>query len=307
MTLIVTVNGPETIWMCADRRLSMAGRRPRDDARKLMILETRDGTALLGYAGLGATALGTEPADWMSAVLRNRNLTLEESLNVLAGAMRQQFPRHMIQMPVAGGPAHNLLIPAIFDDEVRFYSIDLVFAPDRRQYGFRYTRHVVDKSIRTNRVRTPRISVGGSGALHLMKRGKRWMRDLIRLVRAADQQKVPLQTAADHLAELNYSVHRADRLVGPRCIVAWRNRKAGIHKGGGGHQYYNGAERDPNSPALPTIANGMDVAALVGAMMPHLMKSFERMRAGEPFVGPDTDELNAELARLPEHPDEQLR
>ena len=70
MTLIVTVNGPEAIWLVADRRLT--GRRGpiRDDARKLMFLETDDGVAILGYAGLGATARGTEPADWMSAVLR---------------------------------------------------------------------------------------------------------------------------------------------------------------------------------------------------------------------------------------------
>ena len=70
MTLVLTVNGPETIWLLADRRLSYEGRSPKDDARKVMFLETTDGVAILGYAGLGATARGTEPADWMSAVLR---------------------------------------------------------------------------------------------------------------------------------------------------------------------------------------------------------------------------------------------
>jgi hypothetical protein len=49
-----------------------------------MFLETTDDVAILGYAGLGATALGTKPADWMSAVLRGRNLPLEKSLEVLA-------------------------------------------------------------------------------------------------------------------------------------------------------------------------------------------------------------------------------
>lgn len=41
--------------------------------------------------------------------------------------------------------------------------------------------------------------------------------------------------------------------------------------------------------------------------MPRMMKSFEAMRAGEPAKEFDKDELNAELARLPDKPDEQLR
>jgi hypothetical protein len=87
MTLVVTVNGREPIWLLADRRLSYKGRPPKEDGRKVMFLETTDGVATLGYAGLGATALGTEPADWMSAVLRGRNLPLEQSLGILAEAI----------------------------------------------------------------------------------------------------------------------------------------------------------------------------------------------------------------------------
>lgn len=73
MTLVLTVTGRESVWLVADRRLSYIGNRYRDDARKVMFLDTTDGVAILGYAGLGTTALGTEPADWMSAVLRGRN------------------------------------------------------------------------------------------------------------------------------------------------------------------------------------------------------------------------------------------
>jgi hypothetical protein len=57
-----------------------------------MFLETTDGVAILGYAGLGATAGGTEPADWMAAVLRCRNFPLEQSLGILADAMKAQMP-----------------------------------------------------------------------------------------------------------------------------------------------------------------------------------------------------------------------
>lgn len=89
VTLVLTVNSRESIWLLADRRLSFKARMPRDDARKVMFLETTDGVAILGYAGLGATALGTEPADWMSAVLRGRNLPLEQCLGALAEAMKR--------------------------------------------------------------------------------------------------------------------------------------------------------------------------------------------------------------------------
>ena len=98
MTLVMTVNGRESIWLLADRRLSFKARSPKEDGRKVMFLETTDGVAILGYAGLGATALGTEPADWMSAVLRGRNLPLEQSLGVLAEAIKKQLPRHLVRI-----------------------------------------------------------------------------------------------------------------------------------------------------------------------------------------------------------------
>lgn len=143
MTLVLTINGPDTIWMLTDRRISFAGRPPKDDGRKMMTLETKDGVAVLGYAGLGTTAGGTEPADWMSAVLRGRNLPLEQCLGELSSALQRQFPKHLAALPVQFGAAHSILVPAFLNDEPRLYSIDLAFAPDRQSYSFRYTRHVM--------------------------------------------------------------------------------------------------------------------------------------------------------------------
>ena len=59
MTLVFTINGPEAIWVLTDRRLSSM----KEEARKVMFLETTDGVAILGYCGLGATLHGTEPAN----------------------------------------------------------------------------------------------------------------------------------------------------------------------------------------------------------------------------------------------------
>jgi hypothetical protein len=310
VTLVVTVNGPDTIWLLADRRLSYEGRVPKDDARKVMFLETTDGVAILGYAGLGATALGTEPADWMSAVLRGRNFPLEQSLGALAEAMKKQLPQHMVQMPTGGGgPAHNVIIPAFLGKELRLYTIDLAFAPDLKSYAFRYTRHVGDKPP-LSPPRTPRVAIGGSGALYLTRDAKKkWIRSLLRMVKANHRGRVSPRAVADHLAKLNSEVHLGirDKSVGPRCIVAWRHRKGGVQNSGGAHQFYSGTTRDASSPSLPTIGTGMDIEAICSVVSPFTTKMFEAMWAGHPAEELNKDEINAELARLPDKPDEILR
>lgn len=305
MTLIVAVNGPESLWLLADRRLSVRGRPLRDDARKIMLLETPDGLAIIGYAGLGATARGTEPADWMSAVLRNQKGSLEESLATLAEAMKRQVPRHMTGIPGDDGPAHHMIVPAFLGHEPRLYTIDLALAPDRKSYRFRYTRHVAGTSPPAS-PRTPRFCISGTGALYLL-RDRSWMRSLLRLVTANDRGRVSPHVVSDHLASLNHEVHLGvtDNSVGPRCIVAWRYKKVGFHKGGGGHQFYTGTTRENSSP-LPHIGNGMDVRALAEIMMPLFAKQFEGMRTGK-SQDFDAAALNEELARLPDNPDENLR
>lgn len=292
--------------MLADRRLSYRSGPPKEDGRKIMFLETTDGVAILGYAGLGATIKGTEPADWMSAVLLGRNLPLEQSLGELAGAMQRQLPRHLLRLPKDVPAGHNIVIPSFVNGELRLYTIDLAFAPDRRSFAFRYTRHVVN-GLADRPQRTPRLGLAGSGALFLA-RDKRWMRELFRLVRGCDSRRVSPLVVADHLASVNELAHRntADGSVGPRCIVAWRHNKLGVHKGGGGHQFYDGTLRNSDSAGLPTIGNGMDIQALVQAMMPHMMAQMDALRTAGPASELDVAKLNADLANLPDGPDENL-
>lgn len=306
MTLVLTINGPDTIWMLTDRRISFANRPPKEDGRKMMMLETKDGVAMLGYAGLGATAGGTEPADWMSAVLRGRNLPLEQSLGELSSALQRQFPRHLAALPVQFGAAHSILVPAFLNDEPRVYSIDLAFAPDRQSYSFRYTRHVVGP-VPSDPPRTPRIGVAGSGTSFLL-RDKRWIRELLKLVRACDRNRIAPHVVADHLALINSRVSQGtlDNSVGPRSIVVWRHRKGSARKGGGAHQFYNGVEREGDSAALPTIVNGMDLQALIRTTMPFMMAQMSSLKAGGQAPEMDRDAINSALAKLPDKPDETL-
>jgi hypothetical protein len=260
-----------------------------------MFLQTTDGVALLGYAGLGATALGTEPADWMSRVLRGRNLPLEQSLGVLAEAVKKQLPRHLIRMPPNEIAAHHVIVPAFLHKEPRLYSIDMVLTPDRKDYRFRYTRHVLPAT-----GGPPRIGVGGSSALRLIQ-DDGWMRDLVRVVRANERGNASSRAVADYLARLNSDVAATDELVGSRCIVARR-----VPSSGGEHWFYTGTKRDASTSSVPSIARGMDMHAFFGAMMPHFMKFGDAMLAGKPSPELDRDEVNAALARLPRNPDENL-
>ena len=93
MTFVITLRARETFWVLADRRLSYKNGPPKDDAVKLLDLQTVDAVAVLAYAGLGATLQGTQPSAWMSNVLRGRGgLTLEQSLAILANAATKQLP-----------------------------------------------------------------------------------------------------------------------------------------------------------------------------------------------------------------------
>jgi hypothetical protein len=303
VTLVVAVSGNDSIWLLADRRLSYRNRAPKDDARKIMLLETSDGIAILGYAGLGATALGMEPADWMNATLRGRNHILEHSLSIILEAAKRQLPRHLIQFPDDKSPPHHIMIPSFVNGEVRFYSIGIGLSPDKQLIGFNYKRHVS-----TRHGHAPRIVVGGSGAIYL-HRDKRWARPLLKIIDAYDRGLVSSKVVADHLAKLNFSVHQntADGTVGPRCIVAWRNKKNGTQKGGDGHRAYTNEKVDRDLPFLASNSCGLDVSALANAFGTHMIKRFKEREAGEP-TQVNNEELNSMLSKLINTPpDDQLR
>jgi hypothetical protein len=309
MTLVIGVSGSDSIWMLADRRLSYPGRPPKEDGQKIMVLETKDGVAMLGYAGLGSTALGTEPAHWMTRVLRGRNFPLEYSLGVLARAIQDKLPAHLVRIHRDSVAAHNVIIPALVGIEARFYSIDLLFAPDRRTYRFRY-RRLREVNSPNDRPRAPRVGVGGTGAQYLMN-DRGWFRDLLRILKASDQARISRRAAADYLARLGHEVYlsaqkAADQTIGPRCIVSWRIAKNGNKGGGGGHQCYSRGERDPNTDFLPSITQGADLNALAAVIMPYSMKSLKALMEGNPDPGVDTISINESIRKLPREPDDDL-
>jgi len=101
MTLILALTGSRSTWLMADTRLSIGGRAPNDNGMKIVDVETPDGRALMGYAGLGATPQpsGTEPSDWIARVLRGRKRNMHESLEAVGAAMLARLPKLLQLFP----------------------------------------------------------------------------------------------------------------------------------------------------------------------------------------------------------------
>lgn len=314
MTLVVTVYGKETTWMLADCRISFADRLPKDDAVKMMSLETRDGAAMISYAGLGLTAAGTEPSEWMSAVLRGRNLLMEESLNALAAAMEREFPAHLLRLPSEFGAKHAIVVAARIHDEPMVYSIDMAYAPDRTRYSFRVLRRFMP--VPGREPKPVPILVGGSGTPYLLHE-KTWIRNLMHVVRACDEHRISTEAVADFLARSNNDVHIKEPGVGPRCIVKWMYTKRGPHEGGGASLAYMGPDREDGtvradgSGVSPAISHGMNVGGLIRENWPywqeHMQKMMEQMFLTGQVLHPDENILRELAAKVPMNPDERLK
>ncbi len=226
MTLVVAAISKKSIWLLTDRRVSCGARTLTDNARKLLFLETTDGVALLGYAGLRSTAFQTEPGDWMARVLRGRNLPLEQSLSALADAVRAKIPGHLRPLP-----AHFIFVPAFLGGDPRLYSIDIVRPPGRTDYFFRYARHVTS---------WPSAGWASTKAYRncWLRRSSpiarsEVVRELLKIVAAHDAGRITPQAVASHLARLNYQVStRVDRVCRPAlhcCLAISKGWRFGAH------------------------------------------------------------------------------
>jgi hypothetical protein len=300
MTLVVSAHSRDTLWMLTDRRLYSPGRKPVDNGVKVMVLETVDGIALLGYAGLGATARRTQPSQWMSGVLRGRNLPMEESLGRLAYVATQELPPHIRQLEVK---AHFIVAPAYLRDVGwRMFAIDNVIERGSHRYRF--------ATLRRGNIPTapcPQFAFAGSGGLHVEKTFDDWKDELDALMDAHDQGRVPDLVVADWFAKLNETASRqlesrGDTTVSSRSLVVWRRRPGFSGPSGGAHQYYEGLHREASNPGVPTIGMGMPLSEMSKVSMKHL--------AGRPvseWSDNVLDAMYAEIEALSDTPDDKLR
>jgi hypothetical protein len=310
MTLILTIQTRGSIWLVADRRLSAPGMLPIDDAIKATRVYAADGVAILGYAGLGATARRNQPSQWVSDVLSGRrNLKLEEILSVVANAMRREFRPHMEGAKNNLLRQHSFIVPAFVNDRPRIYTIDMARIDER--WLFRYTRHTMGSTVASLQV-TPPIALGGSGVAALLRIDP-WKRHLLRLMKAYHRKRICGQTVAKYLAQLAYQSHQGtqDGTVGPDCLVVWQNSKQSKLRGGGDFAFFSrGAHIGVGS--IPTIDDGMDMVAMVKTFKEDLMRYFEAVfsaqeRGEKPPNMVFSEEAKQRLSKLPLKPDEKLR
>ncbi len=303
MTLILTVNGKNSVWMLSDRRLSFGNRPPKDDACKVMFLEAKDSKAILGYAGLGQSIAGMEPSIWMSNVLRGIDAPLEHTLEILARAIKDQLPKHLASFPKGITPHHAIYITSFVDEKPMAYIFEVALSPNRFEVKILNSRYFRDKIGGS----PPKFFLGGSGAQYLLSNRKKWQRPLLHLISAYDAGKVSPSKVSDYLAKLNNDTFEyyktKDKFVGPRCIVAWRNNYGGFYNGGGGQEFYTNCKKDINGCQIPTIVGGIDLNAVFNVTRPHTIRQFINLQNGieedQQYV---TDQINAELALLPDSP-----
>ena len=288
MTLIVGVAARNSIWLCADRRLSAGGKVVSDDAVKVFSVETSEGIALLGYARLGKTGVGMEPSLWMRNVLRGRHLTVEASLKVLAAAMNDQLPRHI--PPSLQG--HVVSVVAFVSKTPSVYAISLTRAFSGQKPTIELKKFV--NAGPPARLRVPYYIYNGSGA---READSAFQRSVNRLIKRYERGSVSAEIVADQFASFNLKRARSVRSVGPNCVVLWRDRT-----GGGGGQYYSGTTRS-RGPITPTIGRGLDLGSffqllLAGGLM--IPSSAEEREANAKFA---LEQFN----KLPDGPDESLK
>lgn len=306
MTLILAATGKKSIWVLADTRLTYGRGVFSDSGEKLLRLETSDGVAILGYAGLGATSEGTQPSTWMANVLRGRNVPLEHALSFLATAAKSQLPPHLTHINSQTGPFHAIVAAAIVAGEPRIYTIRLQVSDDRRALGFEFNRELQRKPGSNYRF-TPRFVATGSGALAIPAPSTDL--DLLKkLIHRAERRQQRPQTVASFMARMNQKASKlvADKTVGKRCMVAWH-----IHRNGdeqeSGLVAFNGTLRERRSYKIQTIQRGTDINALISLVWDHLNDQYRSAGNNWKGVRIDEEKFNESTRLLPRDPDENLR
>jgi len=286
MTLLISVAGQRAVWLSADRQLSQNGTPVKDDAIKVMWLDTEDGQAILAYTGLGATGSGTELSKWMSNVLRGRNLSLESSIAALGDAMERGLPPHLD----ASVPHHHLAVASVINKSAFLSSVDL-------NWNGAFYKATVGKREKRSLDGPPLIKPKGSGVRHITSTQRT---AISKLVRAHDKGKATDLEVMQALAHVNEAVAKVEPTVSAACIVTSRHKP-----NGGGNVHFHGRPSQLGE-YIPHIGRGMDWGTFTSMLMPEAMKWGIGALGKGPAYEMNVDGIVEEFNKLPEGPDEKL-
>jgi hypothetical protein len=238
MTFTLGLTSAKSVFLVVDHRISWSNRF-EDRGVKVATVKAVDGLALLGYAGLGETAKGTQPSTWMRNLLDGRMMTVEGCLAELAIGIEQEFPPHLVDIG-----DHLVVISAVVDNQPRMYGIHL----RERNVGYVRLRQGRLADSGTSEEIAPRaIYTGSGGAWFAMRNSKaNWLREVYSRAREHDAGRISSAAVADVLARLDAHVAGEVADVSPSCTVAWATQdESGIWQFG--KQFYDDAVRTAGS------------------------------------------------------------
>lgn len=285
MTFLISVAGQRAVWLSADRQLSQDGVPVKDDACKVLWLDTADGQSILAYTGLGATGKGTELSAWMGRVLRGRDLPLAESLIALAQAMERSLPPHLDNSL----PRHHLAVASVLRSSTVLSSIDLHWNGSRYEV-------TIGKPEKRVPGQPPIIRFEGSGSRHINS-GHRMA--ISKVVRDHEKGKASDQDVMQVLADTNEAMAAADTSVSASCIITSR-----LKPGGGSVHFHGLPQREGEH--VPSIGHGTDWGTFIGMVAPEMFKQGIGLLGKGPAYEPDIDAIVDRFNRLPDGPDETL-
>lgn len=302
MTLVIAVASKKANWLLADRRITYADRPPEEKARKIMLLSTPTGSAILGYCGLGKSIGGVEPSEWMNRVLRGTNYSLADALKALGSAIEKEFPRHLATLDIAGELQHCVVAPAFEGGNSIMVTVNLF-----RDTSGQWVNGNMIHNLYKGQLRSGHVLLTGSGMADLVAMTtdrNALVRRIRKIIRRHAEGLLPALAVAKFFAQINKRVHdrNLSGTVGSRSIVI-----CGTPDGACVQFFFDGDQLDPDPEptALPSISNGLDETAFVGLMTP-LMLDFHSRAKADPTAGLDWDAFKAGFERLSHKPDSTL-
>jgi len=302
MTFAVVLASRTAIWACADRQITDL-RGPKYSSKsgvKITCIETKDGVALLAYAGIGRVR-DMQVSQWAYRTLRGVNLPLEGSLEHVSAAAQRRLAPLVLRMRTG----HFFIAAAIRYRKHYIYAIDLLNQPPKIIRHETRTRNEV------------RIGVAESGAPYALRHEQSRMKGIARLIKQHERGVVSAELVASQLASLNEAINEraksnGDNSVSPESIVIYRHPRS--KKSGGRQWCFDLAGKPYNDPdaLVPTGVSGFPLSELADGIMGEMLK---RMRATPADATPEqrlaampNDEtMRALVARIPDKPDEQFR
>ena len=178
MTFALGLTSGRSVFMVADHRISWSTRFD-DRGVKVATVRAVDGLALLGYAGLGETANGTQPSAWMRNLLNGRKLTVEGCIAEVAIGIEHQFRQHMLDLG-----DHLVVVSAVVDDQPRMYGIHL----RDKGVGYAPLRQAQLAESGISQDAAPRAIYTGSGGAWFGRRKNKavWLREVYSRARDHD-------------------------------------------------------------------------------------------------------------------------